>query len=850
MQNTHKKSVTHNDADGHQFGRYFDSAIGRFGSENRQISIDMLPFGHNQSWSPQRDFHLQSTTNYSPQWATAVSMAISKFASHGYELTNKYSNRLNVGNNILKYANGGKGFVSFLNDIGWDYLMTDNGFFIETVRKSPVSNVEQINVLESSRCERTGKREEPVTYTRHDGKRVKLKFWQVIMSEDLRGVPYSRPGKMCAAHMVYDEIYLSAIMKQRTLDIEAASRFSRIVSIPGSNKLGADYIKEVMEDGKEQAKQPDEDRHGSNRGNKAHYDLGTLIMSQGAEVSGSISAVDVISRMSPEQLEAYEMAFDLAFANAVGIGPSELNPKNSTKVGLDSGRAAGRETDQVNSRGLTELVTWLEHQLTHFVLPAESTLTMTRPSLSEQLKEEMLKLERAKRVAIYINSNALTASQGANMLSDAGDIATEFAQPDLTDGGTVDDASGETKEFRAKMLGDDDPVSSQYLKSLERHIDFVVEASQILGVPEAQYLIHDESKFSEVEFMPYAINFYGTEAEKEANKPAFQKAWLHHLHNNPHHWNHWILQNDSDGLEPIDMPFKYVLEMVADWHGAGRAYNNSWDISGWLRDAGDNFVMTDRTVELLRSAMFIAGYVHTSDWNYKIGPDWLFADLEAGITAETKEKKSLSLKGLDFETDSEEFNTLFRLYSDDIQGFADQLAAGEITESEFEEELKLLIAAYFLNAFLIGSEVDTDDDLEESAVVALDNERDDSIGRIAGLALFISGLVQSGKSVDEIKSGIDNRLALWRQKLLGTWNKAKTYNPLNPPLMHVLGGTIDHCSTCVELNGQIRRAFEWRDAGLIPRNAPNDAYECGGWRCDCSFRRVSEEEFNESNATN
>lgn len=63
---------------------------------------------------------------------------------------------------------------------------------------------------------------------------------------------------------------------------------------------------------------------------------------------------------------------------------------------------------------------------------------------------------------------------------------------------------------------------------------------------------HDESKFSEEEFEPYAKHFYGT----KDNDFEFDEAWKHHWMNNEHHPEHWLGE---------DMPFIYILEMLCDW---------------------------------------------------------------------------------------------------------------------------------------------------------------------------------------------------------------------------------------------------------------------------------------------
>lgn len=63
---------------------------------------------------------------------------------------------------------------------------------------------------------------------------------------------------------------------------------------------------------------------------------------------------------------------------------------------------------------------------------------------------------------------------------------------------------------------------------------------------------HDDSKFSEEEFEPYAQHFYGT----KDNDFEFKEAWKHHWMNNEHHPEFWLGE---------DMPYIYILEMLCDW---------------------------------------------------------------------------------------------------------------------------------------------------------------------------------------------------------------------------------------------------------------------------------------------
>ena len=59
--------------------------------------------------------------------------------------------------------------------------------------------------------------------------------------------------------------------------------------------------------------------------------------------------------------------------------------------------------------------------------------------------------------------------------------------------------------------------------------------------------------------------------DNEKNKKGYSLAWLHHRGRNPHHWEYWI-DNLSSGGEALRMPYKYVVEMLCDWIGAGKAY--------------------------------------------------------------------------------------------------------------------------------------------------------------------------------------------------------------------------------------------------------------------------------------
>ncbi|MGB7206086.1 MAG: DUF5662 family protein [Anderseniella sp.] len=141
-----------------------------------------------------------------------------------------------------------------------------------------------------------------------------------------------------------------------------------------------------------------------------------------------------------------------------------------------------------------------------------------------------------------------------------------------------------------------------YLNNLRSHVSAVQDAGKILRVPEEQLFEHDGSKWSDAEFLAYVRKH----AMGEDNEDEFAAAFLHHLHANPHHWQHWLIPNTIPTL--IEMPENFVREMAADWWGAGIAYNNDPNMQPWLNDNADKILLHPVTEERLRQVLKEAGF--------------------------------------------------------------------------------------------------------------------------------------------------------------------------------------------------------------------------------------------------
>ena len=136
-------------------------------------------------------------------------------------------------------------------------------------------------------------------------------------------------------------------------------------------------------------------------------------------------------------------------------------------------------------------------------------------------------------------------------------------------------------------------MSKEYNRYLDEHINNVHAAacwmadtldtikelgSDVVNTAFKNICNHDGSKYTPEEYDPYDDYFYG-----EKDNDAFNRAWLHHIHSNPHHWQHWVLitETDNENIFALEMPKEYVFEMVADWWSFSLKSSNLQEIFDW-----------------------------------------------------------------------------------------------------------------------------------------------------------------------------------------------------------------------------------------------------------------------------
>ena len=145
-----------------------------------------------------------------------------------------------------------------------------------------------------------------------------------------------------------------------------------------------------------------------------------------------------------------------------------------------------------------------------------------------------------------------------------------------------------------------------HLRTINRHRRLVRKYCFRLGLI-WQGLTHDLSKYSPTEFWAGVRYFQGTRspntAEREAN--GYSLAWMHHKGRNRHHFEYWTdLSPVTRTYEPVDMPVRFLCEMVADRIAAcktyeGAAYTDASPLR-YLDRAQESRLVHPRTMARLR----------------------------------------------------------------------------------------------------------------------------------------------------------------------------------------------------------------------------------------------------------
>ena len=109
--------------------------------------------------------------------------------------------------------------------------------------------------------------------------------------------------------------------------------------------------------------------------------------------------------------------------------------------------------------------------------------------------------------------------------------------------------------------------------TITKHRHLVIKHCKKAGVL-WQGLRHDLSKYLPSEFLVGAHYYLGEKSPNEAERQekGYSLAWMHHKGRNKHHAEYWQDIRPNGKTEPIDMPHKYLAEMICDRVAASKIY--------------------------------------------------------------------------------------------------------------------------------------------------------------------------------------------------------------------------------------------------------------------------------------
>ena len=120
-----------------------------------------------------------------------------------------------------------------------------------------------------------------------------------------------------------------------------------------------------------------------------------------------------------------------------------------------------------------------------------------------------------------------------------------------------------------------------------------------------QGLTHDLSKLSAAEFWRGVKYYQGNRSPQTRERELFgyYAAWLHHKGRNKHHYEYWT--DFADGKRVyVEMPAKYLAEMVCDRIAAGKTYKGKEYTDAnplaYFENQTDKTAMNEKTCEALR----------------------------------------------------------------------------------------------------------------------------------------------------------------------------------------------------------------------------------------------------------
>ena len=420
-----RHSVTRNETEAYAVRNGYGGGVMRFTIAGVAGPGLNLPYAPPSYWSPGRDTTLKAAYRNGGEWASAVTIAVTKVMVAGYELDGDVALRVKRAREIV-----GNDWVDLLTRLGRDYVTTDNGAFVEIVRatKAYGSRVVGFLALSSARCVRTGDPEIPVIYYDMLGRYHEMKAHQVAEFSDMPDDDYYGVG-LCATSRAWDAIYEDLAVSNYFKEKATGRRPTSLYFVTG---FAPNAVSDAIA-----AAQEDSTRKG------ATAFMGAAIATNANPTTPNLVTIPLMSLPDGFDQQQHEELTHIKYANALGIDPTDLNPRLIGNRALGAGSQAQVLDDKAESKGLISL----RQKLLNFYndterwhpLPGGVTFAWSERDLKDQQAQAGIGQTRAATRKTQVESGEITAEQALQLAVDAGDVPESFIAVDATAEETLTD---------------------------------------------------------------------------------------------------------------------------------------------------------------------------------------------------------------------------------------------------------------------------------------------------------------------------------------------------------------------------------------------------------------------------
>lgn len=393
----------------------------------------------------QRDLQLRAFWPTEHYFAGALFDIVSQYIAFGWSLSGP-PRTLGITQEILNNVQMGRGWEALMTPYLIDYFTTDNGAFMEIVRTddSPSAPVVSLNHLDSYRCLRTGKHEEPVIYVDLHGGYHRLKWYQVIADsefpspiEEARGIGYCALSRVLRAAQIMRDV--SVVQQEK-----AAGRFTRQVHLVGGVQT------QIIENAIKQ-KQSEADGMGYMR-----YIQPLIVASLDPTARVSLETIDLASipmdfdpvKAMQVYLTVLAMSFGTDYQTFAPLPGGGLGSASQSKVLNMKSRGKGAA---LFMRKIERLFNF------HGIVPRTITFTFGEQDVAQQMEQTEVRKARAEMREIRIRSGEITTEVARQMAVDDGDLDERYLLMMREENATDDVTAGSVEPVRIVKPGDVKP---------------------------------------------------------------------------------------------------------------------------------------------------------------------------------------------------------------------------------------------------------------------------------------------------------------------------------------------------------------------------------------------------------